>query len=1220
LGVVTTRAWADQIRGLPVTAWFVEDLLEAAAPRQPATRPLPSDPAYVIYTSGSTGVPKGIAISQANICHFLRSENAVLGIRSEDRVYQGFSVAFDMSLEEVWISYLVGASVWVAPAETVADPEAISHALERENLTVLHAVPTLAALLPEIPKGIRLINLGGEACPDSLAERLCLPGVQVFNTYGPTETTVSASVAELLPHKSVTIGVPLPNYGIAILDEHNQPVGRGEAGEIAVFGPGVSLGYLQRPELNAAKFVQLPLGKAGAPTRVYLTGDLGRISPQGEVVCLGRRDSQVKLRGFRIELDEISAALCTLPGVGTAATVLRPLYGSDEIVAFVVPCAGSLDGWALRRLLQTRLPHYMIPARIESVATLPRLASGKVRLESLRELELSALPSTESDAPSWPDPGQPWEVHLHRGLRAIFPDRPFLGTHDFFSDLGGHSLLAARLVTRLRREKLFASVGVQLIYRERTLHRIAQSLQSLARQSAVEAEPAETAPRERPPLGRRLLCGIGQALCLPFLLLLRIFQWLAPFFSYHALTGGDSDRMPTALAASILVFLLATFLAFPLSIFLKRFVAGKLSPGGYPLWGWHYFRWWLGARFEEIAPVHLISGTQWNSLYYRMLGAKIGRDTLLNAITVAAPELLEIGSHVCIGTFVNFENARVEGGRLWVGPIRIADGASVDSYSVLEENTRVGLGSRLGGQSSLGHGRAIPEGEHWAGAPAARKPEAPETEAPAPPLGRGRHAVTMAFYAAGAALISVLFFVPTFPVFMLVDWLDARTVDTFEAALEWWQTFPLFFLMALPASVLLVLLTALIAGGLRRIFPRPDTGKFPIHGATYCFKWLFSSLFETSLHVLYGLYASVFVGFWLRLMGAHIERGAEVSTAVGITPDLLSIGEDSFVADGVLLGDEAQRAGWMHLKGTRIGARSFIGNGAYVADGTQLPEDVLIGVQSATPANELLKPGQTWLGSPALILPARETLCAPDLSLTFRPSTARRIARGVIETLRIVVPLSWGISGGYAIVYQTMALWGEAGLVQCATSLLGSSLVYAASTLGLVVALKWVCIGRYTPRRGPMWTPFVWISEAITVLYESLAVPTLLDPLRGTPMLPWALRLLGTHVGRGDWINTTDLTEFDCVSIGDFAELNAHSGPQTHLFEDRIMRIGEVEIGAHSTLGPRTTVLYDARVGEGCRLGPLTLLTKGEHLPSHTRWEGTPANAVPSSQSPAHGA
>lgn len=336
-------------------------------------------------------------------------------------------MAFDMSLEEVWISYLVGASVWVAPAETVADPEAISRALERENLTVLHAVPTLAALLPEIPKGIRLINLGGEACPDSLAERLCLPGVQVFNTYGPTETTVSANVAELPPHKLVTIGFPLPNYGIAILDEHNQPVGRGEAGEIAVFGPGVSLVYLQGPELNAAKFVQLPLGIAGAPTRVYLTGDLGRITPQGEVVCLGRRDSQVKLRGFRIELDEISAALSALPGVATAATVLRPLYGSDEIVAFVVPCTGSLDGGKLRRLLQNKLAHYMIPARIESVAALPRLASGKVRLDSLRELELSALPSTESDAPSWPTPGQPWEEHLHRGLQAIFPGRPFSG-------------------------------------------------------------------------------------------------------------------------------------------------------------------------------------------------------------------------------------------------------------------------------------------------------------------------------------------------------------------------------------------------------------------------------------------------------------------------------------------------------------------------------------------------------------------------------------------------------------------------------------------------------------------------------------------------------------------------------------------------------------------------------------------------------------------------
>jgi non-ribosomal peptide synthetase-like protein len=170
--------------------------------------------------------------------------------------------------------------------------------------------------------------------------------------------------------------------------------------------------------------------------------------------------------------------------------------------------------------------------------------------------------------------------------------------------------------------------------------------------------------------------------------------------------------------------------------------------------------------------------------------------------------------------------------------------------------------------------------------------------------------------------------------------------------------------------------------------------------------------------------------------------------------------------------------------------------------------------------------------------------------------------------------------------------------------------LYGLASFLLVVALKWILVGRYRPCARAMWTPFVWTSEAVTNLYESLAVPNFLDILRGTPMLPWALRMLGAKIGKGVYLNTTDLTEFDCVQIGDEAELNAWCGPQTHLFEDRVMKIGLVEIGAQTTIGTRTTILYDTHVGDRVQLGPLTLVAKGERLPAATRWEGSPAAPV----------
>ncbi len=381
-----------------------------------------------------------------------------------------------------------------------------------------------------------------------------------------------------------------------------------------------------------------------------------------------------------------------------------------------------------------------------------------------------------------------------------------------------------------------------------------------------------------------------------------------------------------------------------------------------------------------------------------------------------------------------------------------------------------------------------------------------------------------------------------------------------------------------------------------------------VHSLAFWRKRLMTLILDNSLQTLHGLYASIFAPVWLRLLGVQVGRHAEVSTAEGIVPELLSLGEDSFIADGAMLGDEEVRGGWMILKPTRIGHRSFVGNGAYVPDGAVVPDDVLIGVQTRAPRNEQLKPGQTWLGSPPLLLPAREQLRGFPESLTFRPSTARRWGRGLVEGLRIVLPLAFVIAAGYLIVELVMPLADEDYWVaKVAGALALAGCLFGLGSFLLVVALKWLLVGRYRPRAAPMWTPFVWLSEAVTNLYESLAVPNFLEVLRGTPMLPWALRLLGLRIGKGVFMNTTDVTEFDCVHIGDGAELNAWCGPQTHLFEDRVMKIGSVDIGPRVTVGARGTILYDSQVGENARLGPLTLVAKGERLPAGTRWEGSPA-------------
>ncbi len=508
VGLVTYREWLPRLKNLSVPVWAVEELLlekesrgfgrevrgqEASSLAPVFTRLKSSDPAYVIYTSGSTGQPKGIVISHRSICHLLRAENEILGVRADDRVYQGFSAAFDMSFEEIWISYLVGATLWIAPPSLVSDPDLLAQTLTRERITVLHAVPTLMSLLVDPLLTLRLINLGGEACPAALAERLVRPGRKLFNTYGPTETAVTATLAELKSGEPVTIGLPLPNYGLLVVDEKRRPLLAGEVGELCVFGPGLAIGYLGQPDLTAEKFVPNPLAENSGEEKMYLTGDLARIEPGGPVHCLGRADSQVKIRGFRVELDEITAVLSAQPGVAAASVVVRTIADIDQIVGFVVPAAKcKIEPAQLRQALAARLPTYMVPAHFEIVAALPRLTSGKIDQKALRAVPLRTV---ESGGDEKSQPRTEDEAALFAALAKLFPGQAFRPEADFFDDLGGHSLLVARLVSILRGDARHAALSVQDIYRERSLGGIARAME---RQRAKDFQPrCRSGPRRR---------------------------------------------------------------------------------------------------------------------------------------------------------------------------------------------------------------------------------------------------------------------------------------------------------------------------------------------------------------------------------------------------------------------------------------------------------------------------------------------------------------------------------------------------------------------------------------------------------------------------------------------------------------------------------------------------------------------------------------------------
>ncbi|HTQ30902.1 MAG TPA: non-ribosomal peptide synthetase, partial [Opitutaceae bacterium] len=512
----------------------------------------PDDCAYIIYTSGSTGRPKGVMISHRAICHFVRAEGSVLKLQADDLVFQGSSLSFDMSLEEIWPAWAAGATLLVGTTEMQRAGPDLAPILAAEGVTVWTGVPTLLALQKPVIPTLRLLNLGGETCPPELVRRWARPGLRILNTYGPTETSITATFAELTPSQPVTIGRPLPNYTAWILDENLEPVAIGKTGELCIGGPGLAMGYVGLDGLTAERFVPNPRCESGGPDpRLYRTGDLARITSGGEIEFLGRIDSQVKIRGYRVELTEIESVLLADDSLKQAAVILWREAGKDNtLVAYVVPReSGTCDETALRARLRRRLPAYMVPAIFEPLATLPMLTSGKLDQKRLPPPTRAAV----SDRPLVP-PGTPAERRLHAEWAAVFAPAGVSIDDDFFLGLGGDSLRAAELVSALRRDHALQHVSMADVYNHPTVRRLAAHLEA----TRPAGHPAKSdAGHAQVPAWRYAACAVGQALGLVLIYGLFSLQWLIPYLAYAWLYNQEELERPAAIAVSLGLFIVA---------------------------------------------------------------------------------------------------------------------------------------------------------------------------------------------------------------------------------------------------------------------------------------------------------------------------------------------------------------------------------------------------------------------------------------------------------------------------------------------------------------------------------------------------------------------------------------------------------------------------------------------------------------------------------------
>jgi non-ribosomal peptide synthetase-like protein len=1041
--------------------------------------------------------------------------------------------------------------------------------LVSRDITVVSTVPTLAALWPaEALEAVRLLIFGGEACPPELAERLAVEGREVWNTYGPTEATVVACAARLEGTGPVSIGLPLAGWDLAVVDKDGIPVTVGEVGELVIGGVGLAR-YLD-PEKDAEKYAPMPtLGWE----RAYRSGDLVHLEPHG-LFFVGRADDQVKVGGRRIELGEVDAALVNLPGVsGGAAAVRRTASGTPLLVGYIASADPSFDLAQARATLAESLPAALVP-RLVLVDELPTRTSGKV----------------DRDALSWPPPGgaeeeapefggtMGWLAGLWREVLAA----PVDGPEADFHALGGGSLSAAQLVAAMRRK--YPQVTVADLYDHPRLGSLAGFLDELDPPPEIETRVVKPTPR--------LTQAVQLALSLPLATLsgLQWVVWLALINNVVA----QLHPLPWLVTIDWW-WVVAGFVLFisplgrmAIAAFGARILLGGLEPGTYRRGGPVHLRVWVAERLAEASGAENQAGAPWLVYYARALGNKVGKGVDLHS-TPPVTGMLTLGHRCSVEPEVDLSGHWIDGDRFHVGRITVGNDASIGARTTLLPGAVVGKNADVApGSGVVGK---VKNGQYWKGSPAVKSGKARH---PWPDHRPGRAPFWVAMYGVTSILLGGVPLLALGAGLAVIGW-GVRGADSLSEAIA-----PAA--LRTPAATLAAVVTyaALTVIGVRVLSMWLPEGYHPVRSRVGWQLWATERLMDAARNYLFPIYASLLTPWWLRVLGAKVGRGTEISTAL-LVPKFTVVEDGAFLADDTMVASYELGGGWIHVAKATIGKRGFLGNSGITQPGRRVPDDGLIAVLSAAPHKA--KAGSSWLGSPPVRLRRKPT--AADALRTFHPSLRLKLLRGMVETCRII-PLVVTFALGVAVLFALQWMAIEFGWLVAA--LAGGIVLLAAGAIagGIAVVAKWLVVGRIRAIEHPLWSSFVWRNEVSDTFVETVAAPWFARAATGTPVMNLWLRALGASIGRGVWCETYWLPEADLVTLEHGATVNRGCVVQTHLFHDRIMRMDTVVLEKGSTLGTHCVALPAARIGAAATVGPASLVMRGDEVPPSTRWQGNP--------------
>ncbi|WP_264565378.1 polyketide synthase [Flavobacterium sp. N3904] len=473
IGLNSKRNFSNKITSLPIAA-----ILNALAdlPIEPINLKVDSESAaYIIYTSGSTGKPKGVEVAHCNVINLIYSMGAAPGICATDKIFAVTTISFDAMVMEIYLPLLYGACVVLVDEETRRDGQLLLKKAVDDKITVMWGTPSIWQILLdsgwEKPLNIKAL-IGGEPVPIPLAHELLSRCRELWNIYGPTETTVCSFLTQIsINDNPITIGKPIANTQVYLLDTEGMPVNHGEVGEIVIAGDGVSLGYLNRPELTNERFVPNPFQKE-SDKKMYLSGDLGKLLPNGHVQCLGRIDQQVKVRGHRIELGEIESVINNLPEIKRSTILIsNHIGGEPSLVAYLQSVGKIQETNSIRHKLEEILPEFMVPKFFMWVNDFPITTNGKI--------DKNNLPLPEYVRPDSAPLLRKPTTKIEKEIVKIWSEQlqiPIIGIDDNFFEMGGTSLLTQRVVTILKKH-FNLNISITNIYQYPTISTLCKFLE-----------------------------------------------------------------------------------------------------------------------------------------------------------------------------------------------------------------------------------------------------------------------------------------------------------------------------------------------------------------------------------------------------------------------------------------------------------------------------------------------------------------------------------------------------------------------------------------------------------------------------------------------------------------------------------------------------------------------------------------------------------------------